>query len=218
MKTIVGFLAVATMALGALTSVSAQVKGPLDGVAGYDPKDAKGWLKLEFSDVGADGTYTVKLSHQFAVAMVDLNMPDQLIEKTVDARDGTTPVWLYRIAQGTVVPMPLGRNWGNTPTDPQQIDLSKVRINGQVVTGQVVNGASTLTFTRAQGELHRPVSFIVRYQNGKQAWGSLTGQVLADSPFTAVTVDKRPMVMWSFDGNKVVAPPRDTITAMAGKK
>ncbi|MBP9697852.1 MAG: hypothetical protein KBD65_01535 [Candidatus Moranbacteria bacterium] len=205
--------AVALMAFASATTWSA----PLDNVAGYDPKDAGGWLQLSFSDVGSDGSYTVTTSGQIGISFVDLGMPDLFIDKMTDPVT-KAPVWRYRIPDGSAVhPMPLGSKWGDRPTDPTQIDVNKVQINGHMVSGQVKNGQATLKFTRADKEMARPVNFVIRYPNGKQSWGSLPGQTPADSDYVAVTLENRPMAVWGFNGNKIGPAPRDTITALATK-
>lgn len=216
MKSFRNMSAIVLMALVSATSVMAQ--SSLPGFDGYDSRDRGGWLKLSFSDVAPDGSYTVNTAEQIAVSFKDLGMPEYLIEKTVDARDKTTPVWLYRIPDGsTLHPIQIGAFWRDLPTDVTQIPLDKVRVNGQVVVGQIKNGASSFKLVKKPDRDSIAFSFVVKMPKG-QAWGSLTGQTSEDSPFTVVTVDNRPAVAWKITDNKVGPPTRDQVLAFKHQK
>lgn len=203
-------LAILVMALASATTMAAD---PMRGIVGYDAKEAGGgWTTLTPGTVGADGSYAVTLTRLIAVSSDDLGMPDAFIDKKTNPVT-KQPVFLYRVDAGTVYAMGLGTLWGNIPEEVQKIPTDKA-----IAHGNVVNGTATLQFVRVAGEQARPVNWVVKFPNGKQAWGSHPGQTHADSPWVATNVNGAPLTVWAYDGNNVVPAPNAVIKAFLGRK
>jgi len=200
------FIILACLGFGLGTAHSADkakaTPASLAGVTGYDGTGAAGSsdgpLALGFSDVTADGKYSVTASRVVAIFTTDPSIAG------TDKRDdtyakGKSSVWILKTLPvgSKLYAIGIGSDWAGNGPDIAKIDLTKAKASGEIKAG-----AATLGFSRPSGESCRVVNWVVVLPDGKRAWGPNGADKVS---VHHVHVGGKPATAWCFEGEKVVA-------------
>lgn len=168
---------------------------PLDKVVGYDKM---GGTQVSFSEVRADGTYTVTLSRLEGVAFKDSIGGLKPTAGPLDDEPTKQPVWIYAIPDGSkVYAFGLGSQWGTMSKDVNELELSKAKSSGTISGGKV-----ELVFTKNADpkKACEMVNFATNTAGGNM-WGAHPSKV---SPWVVPNVANSPRTGWCVKGNQIV--------------